>query len=208
MKVVVTRAAERSVQLAASLRAAGHEAQFVPLTAIEPAAPFPDPKGFDGVLFTSASAVARASTDSAWPRVGAVGLATAAALRQRGIRVDVVGSGGGAELAAAWGSAAGQRLLLPQAEEAHPALAAALRAADAEVVTVGVYRSVCIPDVDIAPFREADVICFFAPSHVAAFRALRVRTEARFWGVGPTTRAAMDGMPPLQGHLDGLENVP
>jgi uroporphyrinogen-III synthase len=109
--------------------------------------------------------------------------------------VDVVGAGGGKELAHAWGHARGQRLLLPQAEEAHPDLAEALRAAGARVTVVAVYRSVALLGVDLAPFERADLVCFFAPSQVRAFRTLRARTRARFWGVGPTTRAAMEGLP-------------
>jgi uroporphyrinogen-III synthase len=142
LRIVLLRDAERGGALAARLRARGHEGRCVPLLAVEAAGPFPDPAGFDGVLFTSANAVARAPSGARWPRVGAVGAATASALRARGIPVHVTGAGGGADLAAAWGPARGQRLLLPQAEAAHPALAEALRRAGADVVRAPVYRSV------------------------------------------------------------------
>jgi uroporphyrinogen-III synthase len=197
VRIVLTRDPERADALAERLRASGHEVACVPLTAVADADPFPDPSSYDGVLFTSANAAARAP-GARWPRVGAVGEATAAALRARGIDVDVVGTGGGKELAAAWGQAKGQRLLLPQAEEAHPDLADALRAAGAEVTAVAVYRTVPLENVGTKPFEEADLIAFFAPSQVRVFRTLGVRTRARFWGVGPTTRAAMEGLPQIE----------
>ncbi|MFI5402033.1 MAG: uroporphyrinogen-III synthase, partial [Planctomycetota bacterium] len=82
-----------------------------------------------------------------------------------------------------------------QAADAHPDLAEALRAAGARVTIAKVYRSVPLKQVDPAPLERADLVCFFAPSQVQAFRALSVTTAARFWGHGPTTRAAMVGMP-------------
>jgi len=194
VRIVLTRDAARGGALARDLRAKGHDVSCVPLTAVEDGEVFPDPSGFDGVLFTSVNAVERAP-DGRWPRVGAVGTSTAAALRARGIEVDVVGSGGGKELAAAWGPAKGQRLLLPQAADAHPDLADALRAKGAVVTEVAVYRTVPLADVDRTPFERADLVCFFAPSQVRAFRALGVSTGARFRGHGATTRAAMGGLP-------------
>jgi uroporphyrinogen III methyltransferase/synthase len=196
VRVVLTRA--RGDALRARLEAQGHEVLCVPLTATRDNDPFPDPSPFDGVLFTSANAAHRAPNGARWPRVGAVGDATAAALAARGIRADVVGAGGGKDLARAWGPAEGQRLLLPQAQEAHPDLATALRLKGAQVTVVPVYRTVPLEGVDPAPFARADLICFFAPSQVRAFRALGVRTAARFWGVGPTTRAAMEGLPQVE----------
>lgn len=195
MRIVLTRDAERADALRSRLTQQGHEVMCVPLTAVEDGDPFPDPSAFDGVLVTSANAAARAPSNARWPRVGAVGDATAAALAARGIKVDVVGPGGGKELAAAWGPAKGQRLLLPQAADAHPDLAGALRAAGATVTVVAVYRTVPLAGVDRAPFERADLVCFFAPSQVRAFRALSVKTAARFWGHGPTTRAAMKDLP-------------
>jgi uroporphyrinogen-III synthase len=197
VRIVLARDAERGDALAERLRAKGHDVACVPLLAAEDGDPFPDPAGFDGVLFTSANAAARAPK-ARWPRVGAVGEATAAALRARGIQVDVVGAGGGKELAAAWGPARGQRLLLPQAADAHPDLAEALRAAGARVTVAAVYRTVPLGGIDRASFESADLVCFFAPSQVRAFRALSVTTRARFWGVGPTTRAAMKGLPQVE----------
>ncbi len=199
MRIVLTRDRERGDALAEQLRAKGHEVLCVPLTGAEDLDPFPDPSLFDGVLFTSVHAATRAPLYARWPRVGAVGQATTSVLAARGIHVDVVGAGGGKELAAelsASGPAVpGQWLLLPQAAEAHPDLADALLAAGARVTVVAVYRTVPLRSVDVAPLERADLVCFFAPSQVRAFRALSVKTGALFWGHGPTTRAAMEGLP-------------
>ena len=158
MRVVLTRPESRGHALAERLRAAGHDVECVPLTEIVDRAPFPDPSRFDGVLFTSVNAAKRAPANASWPRVGAVGAATADALAERGIPVAVIGSGGGAELGEAWGPARDQHLLLPQAEEAHPALAEALRAKGAVLTCASVYASEPVAAAR-DPFRRADVIC-------------------------------------------------
>jgi len=192
MRIVWARPQDRGVEVRRALEEEGHEVLCVPLTRIVDGDPFPpDLQLFDGVLFTSVAAVGRAPSGLAWPRVAAVGPATASALKARGIAVDVVGDGGGAELAAAWGYAQGQRLLLPQAYEAHPDLERILTEAGAELTIVAVYRTLPIGNVDPEPFRTADRIEFFAPSAVRAYADLNVETSATFGGVGKTTRAAM-----------------
>jgi uroporphyrinogen-III synthase len=136
--------------------------------------------------------------------VGAGGAATAPARAARGNPVAVVGDGGGAALARAWGAARGQRLLLPRARDAHPALAEALRAAGAAVTCAAVYETRALGGVDRSPFESADVVCFFAPSAVRAYRALRIAARPRLWAHGPTTRAALEGLPGLLDDLDGF----
>ena len=202
----MTRPAGRGADFARRLRETGHAVTEAPLTVIRDFDPFPDPSGFDGVLFTSVSAVERAPAATAgWPRVGAVGGATAEALRARGIPVGVVGSGsgGGAELAEAWGEARRQRLLLPQAAQAHAALADRLRSAGAEVVVARVYETVSATEVDRAALEKAELTCFHAPSAVRAYVALGIESESAFWGHGPTTRAAM-----REAGLAHTEDVP
>ena len=197
MFVVLTRSAHRAAALTGELKEAGHSVRCVPLTGIVDVEPFPNPANYAGVLFTSANAVERAPFGVQWPRVGAVGPVTKAALDERGIFVAVVGTRGGAELAEAWGDCVGQQLLLPQAEGAHAALAEALLAKGAILTCARVYRTVRLEDVDTATLEGADVICFFAPSQVKAFRALDVETKARFCAYGPTTLAAMSGLEPV-----------
>ncbi len=205
MRVVVTRAPERGAEFRRRLEEAGHEVESVALTEIRDGAPFPSPAGYDGVLFTSVAAVERAPRGVVWPRVGAVGPATAAALRESGIRVDVWGAAGGEALATAWGDPRGTRLLLPQAAEAHPALAARLRERGAQVDAVAVYRT--LPRTDLAPaeraaLADADLLCFFAPSAVRAYLSLGLTRRGRCWGVGPTTRQAI-----LEGNLDPFDEI-
>jgi len=191
VKIVLTRPRGRGEAWRDALEAQGHDVALVPLTEIRDGDPFPDPADYDGVLFTSVAAVARAPDGAAWPRIGAVGRATADALVERGLGVDVVGAGGGAELAAAWGNAMGQRLLLPQARQAHPDLELALRRMGAEVDCVAIYESAPAPRVDRAALERAEWIAFFAPSAVKVYRRLAVETAARYWGIGATTRRAM-----------------
>ena len=191
MKIVLTRPAGRGGDFRRRLEAQGHEVVHLPLTEIHDAGPFPDPTLYDGVLFTSVAAVERIPAAGQWPRVGAVGPTTAQALHERGVDVAVVGNGGGADLAEAWGECGGQRLLLPQASDAHPALEEALRSAGAEVEPVAVYETRPLENVDEEPFRDADVICFFAPSAVRAFRALDPASNASYWALGATTEAVV-----------------
>ncbi len=205
MRIVVTRAPGRSGEFRRRLVEAGHEVSAIPLTEVRDSTPFPSPAGYDGVLFTSVAAVERAPRGVLWPRVGAVGPATAAALRARGIRVDVWGAAGGAALASAWGDPRGEHLLLPQAAEAHPALAARLREGGARVDAVAVYRT--LPRTDLASgeraaLAAADLLCFFAPSAVRAYLSLGLARRGRCWGVGPTTRQAI-----LEGNLDPLDDL-
>ena len=195
MQFVLTRPRGRGEAWRKQLEAVEHEVALVPLTEIRDGDPFPDPTGYDAVLFTSVAAVERAPEGAEWPRVGAVGSVTAAALEERSIGVDVIGTGGGAELASAWtqatGNLLGHRILLPQARRANATLEVALRGMGADVDCVTVYETVPAPRVDREALECADVIAFFAPSAVRIYRELRVKTSARFWGVGSTTCGAM-----------------
>ena len=191
MRIVLTRPRGRGEAWKERLEEAGHEVALVPLTEIRDSDPFPEPAGYDGVLFTSVSAVARAPQGVEWPRIGAVGRVTADALAERGIRVDVTGAGGGTELAAAWGNAMGQRILLPQARHAHPDLELALRGMGAEVDCVAVYETAPAARVDRPALERAELTAFFAPSAVRVYKQLAVRTASRFWGIGETTRKAL-----------------
>jgi uroporphyrinogen-III synthase len=195
LRIVLTRPEGRGEAAARALRAEGHEVLLVPLTEIRAVGEFPDPAGFDSVLFTSAAAAERAPPGARWPRVGAVGERTAAALRDRGIRVDIVGEGGGAALAQAFAPRRGERILLPRAREAHPALEEALAAMGAEVTAAAVYENVPRREVDRAALAAAEEIWFFAGSAVRAFRALRLDTRARLVPKSASARDALDSPP-------------
>jgi len=211
MRIVLTRPRGRDERWLRELVDAGHGVQVVPLTEIRDCDPFPDPSGYDGVLFTSVSAVERAPGGASWPRVGAVGPATAGALAELGVEPAVVGTGGGAELAQAWaaklGNAMGHRLLLPQARRAHADLEVALRGMGAEVDCVAVYETLPAPRVDRAALERAELIAFFAPSAVRAFARLDVETDARYWGVGLTTRKTMADLDFDHGDEPDLEGL-
>lgn len=207
MRIVLTRPRGRGEAWRTQLEAAGHEVALVPLSEIRDADPFPDPTGYDGVLFTSVSTVERAPQGANWPRIGAVGRTTAAALSERGIHADVVGAGGGRELAAAWGNAMGQRLLLPQARHAHPDLELALRKMGAEVDCVPVYETAPAARIDRPVLERAEVIAFFAPSAVVAYKRLAVETGASFWGIGATTRKAMADAGLIHQPVESLDSL-
>ena len=212
MRIVLTRPRGRGEAWRERLEAEGHAVALVPLTEFRDGDPFPDPSGYDAVLFTSVAAVERAPEGVEWPRIGAVGAVTAAALGERGIGVDVIGTGGGAELAAAWTHATGNlmahRILLPQARRAHATLEVALRGMGADVDCVAVYETLPAPRVDRGALENADVIAFFAPSAVRIFRELRVASSARFWGIGSTTRAAMADAGLEHSDVPALDTLP
>jgi uroporphyrinogen-III synthase len=98
--------------------------------------------------------------------VAAVGKGTARALADAGLAVDVVGPGGGRELAAALELAEGARVLFPCAEEALPDLSAALEERGHAVERLPVYRTLPVAAADLAP--DADARIFMSPSSVRA----------------------------------------
>lgn len=170
-RILVPRPSERSGALMRALRTAGYEPDLVPLIKIEPA---DDPDliidllgalvggRFGWLAVTSASTVkplvdAAAHLGLELPealsraRVGAVGAATAAALRAVGVEVDIVATTRSAEgLLEDWprpGDYPGRpaRVLLPHGDLAEPTLAEGLRAAGWSVRTVIAYRTTPVP---------------------------------------------------------------
>ena len=158
-RVLVTRTREQASVLSARLRALGAEAIELPTIRIAPPedwqgldqaiAGLP---GYDWIVFTSVNGVAyfwqrllAAGKDARalhGIRLAAIGPATAAALEEHGLRADYVPGEYVAEaVAAGLESVSGQRLLLPRADIARPALAELLREAGAEVVEVSAYRT-------------------------------------------------------------------
>jgi uroporphyrinogen-III synthase len=135
--------------------------------------------------------------------VAAIGPATAAALAERGIRVDLVPQGYVAdslvEALAERGGLAGARVLIPQADGARDALPEGLRRLGAEAHVIPVYRTVAAPGDGAGLAREIlagriDVVTFTSSSTVHHFVRLVGADAARSgrYGaavIGPVTAA-------------------
>lgn len=162
-RILITRAAEQAEGLRALLEAEGAEVTTLSAISIEPAA---DTAAFDRaigrieryhwVIFTSVNGVRafverlhRAEMD--WRalkgvRLGAIGPATAEALRNSGVSPDFVPDEYVAEaIIAGIGDVVGQRILLPRADIAREALVVELRRLGAEVEEIAAYRTVARP---------------------------------------------------------------
>jgi uroporphyrinogen-III synthase len=131
-------------------------------------------------------------------RVAAIGPATAAALTERGVPVEVVPERYVAEaLLTAIPAPAGQRILLPRAAGARDILQVGLQAAGAEVVEVHAYRALpaaLTPEVTAALERGVDVLTFTSSSTVQNFvtqigveRARTLAAQAVVVVIGPIT---------------------
>jgi uroporphyrinogen-III synthase len=215
-RVVVTRPEEQAEGLCSRLRALGAEPVEFPVIAIAP----PEPGGpldqalarlssYDWLIFTSVNGVecfwARLAAPEAlaagpvrFPaaKVAAIGPATAAALRRRGVQVCLVPAEYRAEaILDEIGDVAGQVILLPRADIARPALADGLRARGAQVDEVPAYHTV--PATPAAAALDAlragvDVITFTSSSTVRNFVA---QTAGLSYGdpliacIGPVTAA-------------------
>ncbi|HET7789270.1 MAG TPA: uroporphyrinogen-III synthase [Gemmatimonadales bacterium] len=204
-RIVVTRARDQAADLVRALEARGAVVTALPVIEI---VPLPDLsalraalyaiRDYQWVVFTSQNAVqvvcdrleewglAPAPFSSA--RVGAIGPATAAALGERGIRVDLVPEGFIAEsLVEALkerGGLAGARVLVPRAETARDALPDGLRALGARVDVIPVYRTVgAAGDGGAAAgdllARRVDVVTFTSSSTVRHFVQLVGNDAAR-----------------------------
>ncbi len=167
----------------------------------------------DYIVFTSATTVEQVFADDAVAaglrralggvRVVAVGGATAASLRERGVTPAVVAGGSGeAVLASLPHQLEGRRVLLPCGEDASPRLADGLEARGASVTRLVVYRKVPGPvdaglDVEILgrPFSAFCVTSPAAASWLFAGRSepatLRLR-ETPAVVLGPSTRRYLE----------------
>ncbi|MCB9591484.1 MAG: uroporphyrinogen-III C-methyltransferase [Sandaracinaceae bacterium] len=191
-RVLVTRPAHQSDDLARRLREEGAEAVLAPAIGIadpedmEPLRAAVREMGYAWVVFTSANGVDRFFREVArqgkdgralgGARVCAIGPATQEALRSHGIEADVVPDEykgeGAAEAVLSAGDVTGLRVLLPRAEVAREALPDLLRDAGAEVDVVPAYRTVgatadaAIAIRDAVHRRTVDVLTFTSPSTV------------------------------------------
>jgi uroporphyrinogen III methyltransferase / synthase len=175
-RVVVTRARAQASGLATRLEALGADVVQAPTIRIEPL-PFsaPDLAAYGTVVVTSANGVELLLPGDVRElhgvRVAAIGPATVAALRARGIAADVVPEEAVSEsLLAALGDVAGQRVLVATAEGARDVLPEGLRERGARVDVVPLYRTVPEP---VAPeaVRGADLVTFTSSSTVTSLAA-------------------------------------
>ncbi len=244
-RIAVTRAREQASALAAQLGEHGAEVVELPLARYEPPADWlvvdaalARLEHFDWVAFTSANAVrflwgrlraqGRDARAFAGVRIAAVGPATAAALAECGLQADLVpvdasAAGLGRSLQEAGYPCVGNipptpalpRVLLPQADNARPELAAWLTNAGCPVTAVTVYRAVALPVADPGPLdavtfaSSATVERFLAGLGEAAIAAL-LAAGCRFYAIGPQTAATLRerGLPVAgmaeEASVDGL----
>jgi uroporphyrinogen III methyltransferase/synthase len=159
-RVLVTRSREQASVLSRRLRELGAEPVELPAIALEPPedyspldAAIRNTHQYNWIIFTSANGV-RAFMERLWTlgwdarslnraKLAAIGPATATVLEQYHLRADYVPDQYVAEaVAAGIGDVSGQRILLPRADIARPALAIALREAGAAVDEVTAYRTI------------------------------------------------------------------
>jgi uroporphyrinogen III methyltransferase / synthase len=175
-RVVVTRARAQASGLAARLEALGAEVVQAPAIRIQPL-PFdpPDLAAYDTVCVTSANGVERLLPGDVRAlhgvRVAAIGPATVAALRARGIVADVVpGEAVSESLLRALGDVQGRRILVATAEGARDVLPDGLREGGARVDVLHLYRTAPQP-VAADGVRSADLVTFTSSSTVTNLAA-------------------------------------
>lgn len=191
-RVLVTRSVGQASELAQVLRELGMEPVVVPVIEVAEPSSFEaldravaELAEFDWLLFTSANAVEAFARRAGAARVGAriavIGQATARAVEEVGMRVDVVARQAVAESLAeamlqhvrrADGGAA--RMLLVRAEEAREVLPEALRRAGAEVTLVSAYRNV-VPQGSVEVVRELFAWAEEAPAAITFTSSSSVR---------------------------------
>jgi uroporphyrinogen III methyltransferase/synthase len=235
-RVVVTRAEGADGPLTRALQERGATVLCVPSLAFaapEDEAPleraFASLARFDWLLLTSPHAAELVSSRwgraiaEAQPRlrVAAVGAATAAPLRQAGLRVDLTpprtDALGLADALQNAGDLRGARLLWPRANAARLELAERLRALGADVIDPVAYRTQPGAASEAAKLRQllerkqADAVTFLSPSALdgllAAWGEARLREllgATVVASLGPVTSAALRdaGVPP---HVESPE---
>jgi porphobilinogen synthase len=196
--VLVTRPAAHKDPLVAELTSRGYRVVAVPTVVTRPVdVEWPDLNEFDWVVVTSAAGVAALPEVGGGPRWAAVGEATAQALSERGIEVDVVPSrANGVALAAAIPDVEGKRVALVRASGADSDLPNALRERGAIVEEITAYETVEGPTESEPALRQAlreeDVaaVVFASGSAVRGFIKLGGAANLPAITIGPRTSAA------------------
>lgn len=220
-RVVVTRASDHAAALAAPLRELGAEVIELATTRIERLdartlrEAIANIRDYGWVVFTSRNAVrifwdelcslgldASALTHA---RIAVVGPATAAAVEERGMHLELAPerfvAEGLLEAMSVRRDVAGTRMLYPVAEGAREILFEGLRAIGASVDAIRIYRSVPVSEPDFQLRErlirgEIDVVTVAAPSAVAGLLAavgVEAALNTDLVSIGPvTTRAAFD----------------
>jgi uroporphyrinogen III methyltransferase/synthase len=219
--IVVTRAAAQAQRFVHLLEAAGARVVQAPTIAIEPPASW-EPldqalaalDSFSWVIFTSVNGVLMvdkrlSARGLGWAavakkRVAAIGPATAEALAEHGVRVEVVPREYRAEalverLRGQLGPA--DRVLLPRAKETRDVLVVELRRLGASVTEVPAYQTKRVEN-GVERLREAlasgavDAVTFTSSSTARNFAELFSEVERRAWhgriaiaSIGPITAA-------------------
>ena len=187
-RIVITRPPRKAQAFADHLRALGAEPVILPTIEIcSPADPAPLDaalarlSNYDWLVLTSANAVEHvwgriAALDihpAQWPKIAVIGPATARALEAHAVTPVLMPAEHVAEALAdaliGAGDLRGRRVLLPQANLAHPVLVERLRAAGAMVDAVIAYETVR-PAIDPALLAQpADAFTFTSSSTVHNF---------------------------------------
>jgi uroporphyrinogen III methyltransferase / synthase len=224
-RIVLTRAPEQAASLFRALNDAG--ASVILFPCVEFAAP--DDCGpldtalsrldeFDWIAFTSQNAVrffrqrqcetdsTRSAPATGHAKIAALGASTAEAATKAGCAVDFVAPNArsGPEFVAAFAPLArGQKVLLPQSDQAGDRISEALSEAGVIVTPVVAYRT-CVPqsldDDALARIRRdrADLIFFGSPSAFRNFVQMvgqqtvtQLTANLAFGAIGPTTASAI-----------------
>jgi uroporphyrinogen III methyltransferase/synthase len=159
----------------------------------------------------------RSAAVPAHARVAVVGNATAAVARAKVGRVDVVGRGTGAALAAELAARAdvrGARVLIAVAENAGDAVEQALAAAGAHCMRLDLYRTIPAPPVAVKrklSTLEAERIVLASPTAARGFvHQVDLDVPAAIYTIGPSTTAAARALgltvaaEALEPSLDGI----
>ena len=204
--IAVTRARPQASALAARLRELGATVIEAPAIRTQPLdAELPDLAAYDllcvtspngaHALFERLAAAGRDARALAGATVAAIGLGTARALAEHGIRADVVPERAVAEgLVEALAGATVTRALVVRAREGRDVLPDALRERGAAVDVLALYETVAEPlDAGTASTAaHADYVTFTSASTVRYFLAAAGSLDGpRIASIGPATSAAL-----------------